>query len=71
MEEGVFNDTFRWQVEMKKVDILPLEKNPDFKPPVDLFQIRINVLWKSGSKERSISLESFQTIKQEESEKKI
>src|SRR4030042_904289 len=29
VEEGVFNDTFRWQVEMKKVDILLLEKNPD------------------------------------------
>jgi len=71
MEEGVFNDTFRWQVEMKKVDILLLEKNPDFKPPVELFQVKVSVLWKSGSKERSISLESFQTIKPEESEKKI
>ncbi len=71
MEEGEFNDFFRWQVEVRKVDILPLEKNPDFKPPVDLFRVKVSVLWKSGSKERSISLESFQMIKQEESEKKI
>ena len=58
-EEGEFDDTFRWQVGVKKMDILPIEKNPDFKPPVELFEVKVKVLWKSGSKERSTSIESY------------
>jgi len=69
-EEGEFNDTYRWEVGIKKMEILPVEENRDFKPPVELFQIKINVLWKSGSKTRSTSIVSFKTLKIEEEEKK-
>jgi general secretion pathway protein I len=61
--EGEFDDRFRWQVEAKKVDILPGEKSTEFKPPVELYKLTIDVLWKSGSKERSARLETYRTIK--------
>lgn len=67
-EEGEFDDTFRWQVETKKVDILPAQTGTDYKPPVDLFQVKVNVFWKSGSKERSTTLETYRAIKPEEYE---
>jgi general secretion pathway protein I len=68
--EGEFDPIFHWRVGMKKVDILPAEKSADFKPPVELFQIRVDVLWKSGSQERSASIESYRTIKGRDHEKK-
>ena len=69
-QEGEFDHTFRWQVETKKVDVLPIEKGIDFKPPTELFQVKVNVLWKSGSRERSTHLETYRTIKLEDEEKK-
>jgi len=69
-EEGEFDDTFRWKVDVKKVDILPIKDNTDFKPPADLFQVKINILWKSGLKERSTYIESYKTIRLEDVEKK-
>ena len=68
--EGDFDKTFRWQVDIKKVDLLPPDKNPDLKLPVNLFQVKVNILWKSGSKERSASLETYKTSKSVESEQK-
>ena len=70
MKEGEFNNEFRWQVNVKKIDILPIEKNPDFKPPVELFQVKVNILWKSGLKERSTSIESYKMNKSGGDEKK-
>jgi general secretion pathway protein I len=69
-EEGEFNETFRWQVEVKKIEILPIENKPDFKPPAQFFQVQINIIWKSGSKEKSTRIESYRTIKPEENEEK-
>jgi general secretion pathway protein I len=70
-EEGVSEDkTFRWQMGVKKVDLLSIDKSIDYKPPIELFQIKIDVFWKSGSKERSTSVESLKAIKPEEGEKK-
>ena len=70
VEEGSFDDTFRWQVEVKKVELLPVGDKPDFKPPANLFQVQIDVIWKSGSKERSTRIESYRTIKPKDDEKK-
>jgi general secretion pathway protein I len=67
-EEGEWDGTFRWQVETKRVDILPAQVGTDYKPPVDLFQVKINVLWKSGTKERSTGLETYKAVKPEEDE---
>ena len=69
-EEGEFNETFRWQVEVKKIEILPIENKPDFKPPVQFYQVQINIIWKSGLKEKSTRIESYRTIKPEENEGK-
>jgi len=69
--EGESDDkAFRWQVVVKKVDLLSIDKSMDYKPPVELYQVKIDVFWKSGSKERSTSLESLKAIKPEEEEKK-
>jgi len=62
-EEGQFDNDFRWQVGVKKVDLLPAEKNPDFKGPVELYHIKLNILWKSGLRERTAEFESYKTIK--------
>jgi general secretion pathway protein I len=64
-EEGEFEDAFHWQVETKRVDLVPGEHGPDFKPPAELFQVKVIVLWKSGSKERSTGIESYKVIKSE------
>jgi general secretion pathway protein I len=69
-DEGDFDKTFRWQVDVKKIDLLPADKNPDLKPPAELFQVKINILWKSGSKEKSASIETYKTIKPEGAEEK-
>lgn len=70
VEEGEFDETYRWKMETKRVDLLPLEKDTDFKPPVDLLHIKVDVIWKSGLKERSVGVESYRSIKLETDEKK-
>ena len=69
-EEGEFNEDYRWRIEAKKMDILPFEKDTDFKPSVELFQVKVAVIWKSGTKERSLNLESYRVIKLKSDEKK-
>ena len=69
-DEGEFDDTFHWQTSTKKIDLLPVEKDTDFKPPVDLFQVKVDVLWKSGAKEKSATIESYKVHKPGEDEKK-
>ena len=68
-EEGEFDDKFRWQVETKRLDILPVENRADFKLPAELFQIQVSILWKSGSKERSTRFESYKTVRLEDEKK--
>ena len=70
-QEGESEDrAFRWQVGVKKVDLLSLDKGVDYKPPIELFQVKIDVFWKSGAKERSMRVESLKAFKPEEGEKK-
>ncbi len=64
-EGGDFDKDFRWQARVKKVDILPPEKFPEFRPPVELYQIKVNILWHSGSRERSAGIETYRTVKVE------
>jgi prepilin-type N-terminal cleavage/methylation domain-containing protein len=68
-EEGEFDPNFRWKVGVRKMDLLPVEKEADFKRPVELYHIRIEVIWNSGTKERVTSLESYKTVKSETDEK--
>lgn len=70
-QQGESDDkAFRWQVAVKKVDLLSIDKSMDYRPPIELFQVKIDVFWKWGSKERSTSFESLKAIKPEEEEKK-
>ena len=70
-QEGESDDKiFRWQTGVKKVDLLSIDKSIDYRPPVELYQIKIDVLWKSGAKEKSMSVESLKATKPEEGEKK-
>jgi len=55
---------------LKRIDLLPFERDTDFKPPVEFFHVKIDVIWKSGLKERSVGLETYRTIKLESDEKK-
>ncbi len=70
VEEGEFNEDYRWRIETKRVNLLPFEGETDFKPPVELFQVKIDVFWRSGLKERSVRLESYRTIPLKADEKK-
>ncbi|MDP2971632.1 MAG: prepilin-type N-terminal cleavage/methylation domain-containing protein [Deltaproteobacteria bacterium] len=70
LEEGEFNETYRWKIETKRIDLLPFERDTDFKPPVEFFHVKIDVIWKSGLKERSVGLESYRTIRLKSDEKK-
>ncbi len=71
IDEGESDDkAFRWHVEAKKVDLLSIDKSVDYKPPIELYQVKIEVFWKSGSKERSTSLESLKVAKPDEDEQK-
>jgi general secretion pathway protein I len=68
--EGEFDKTFRWRMGVEKMDILPGDKGTEFKPPADLYHIRVSVLWMSGSKERSASFETYKVVKPGTDEKK-
>jgi general secretion pathway protein I len=68
MQEGVFDRDFRWQVEVKKVDLLPPEREIQYKPPVELFHLRIDVLWNSGKQERATGIETYRVLKAVKSE---
>ena len=70
IQQGEFDPSYRWQVEVKKVDLLPQGKETSYQPPVALYRVRINVLWKSGTGERASALESYRLLKAEESEQK-
>lgn len=67
IEEGEFDREYRWQVEVKKVDLLPPGRETSYQPPVALYWVRIDVLWKSGTRERTTALESYRLLKAEES----
>ncbi|MGB9627186.1 MAG: type IV pilus modification PilV family protein [Thermodesulfobacteriota bacterium] len=69
-EEGKFNENYRWMVETKRMELLPFERDLNFKPPVECYHIKVHVIWKSGLEERSIDLESYRTIKLETEEKR-
>ncbi len=65
-QEGESDDkTLRWQMGVNKVDLLSIDKSLDYKPPVELFKLKIDVFWKSGAKEKSTSVESLKVIKPE------
>lgn len=65
-EEGQFDEHFRWEVSRQKMDLLPEELLSKIKPPVELMEVKVKVFWKSGQKEKSLSLGSYFVKKNEE-----
>jgi general secretion pathway protein I len=70
-EEGEFDHTYRWKVDIKRADILPIENETNYKIPAELFHITIDILWKSGSKERSNRIESYKVMRLYDEEKSL
>jgi general secretion pathway protein I len=70
-EEGEFDHTYRWKVDIKRADILPIEDETDSEVPAELFHVKIDILWKSGSKEKSNHIESYKMMRLEDVEKSI
>jgi prepilin-type N-terminal cleavage/methylation domain-containing protein len=70
IQQGQFDPEYRWQMEARKINVLPIEKTTDFKPAVELYQIRFSVLWRSGMKERSTVFQSYKTVKLPADERK-
>ena len=68
--EGEFDSNYRWQVEVKRVDLIPPGKDIAYRPSVALYRVRIDVLWRSGLKDRVASIESYRLLKEEESGQK-
>ena len=68
MEEGEFDKNYRWRLEVMRVDLLPGEQPVDITLPVDLYQIKLQVIWKSGSQERAAAVESMKVIKRTDHE---
>ncbi len=69
IQEGEFDRDYRWQLEVRKVDLIPPTGiETSYRPPMDLYWVRIEVLWKSGFKERTAWVESYRAFKTEGSE---
>ena len=68
--QGEFDSNYRWQVEVKRVDLIPPGKDITYRPSVVLYRVRIDVLWRSGLKDRVASIESYRLLKEEESGQK-
>ena len=68
--QGEFDSNYRWQVEVKRVDLIPPGKDITYRPSVALYRVRIDVLWRSGLKDRVASIESYRLLKEEESGQK-
>lgn len=61
-ESGEFDKDFRWQVAVDKINILPVERPPEYQPLVEFYRVKVDVLWKSGSKERITGIETYKTV---------
>jgi hypothetical protein len=57
-------------MEVKRVELLPAAMETDYRPPMDLYQVQVRVLWKSGAKERATRIETFKAVKPEADETK-
>jgi len=65
IKEGSFDESIRWKIEVKKVDILS-SIIEEAKVPSKLLKIDLIIFWRSGINEKSIKLETYRTIKENE-----
>lgn len=69
VEEGELPGKYRWQLEIKKTEILK-ERYGDVPVPLELYQIKLKVNWNSGIKERNLVLETYKFLKETAGEEK-
>ncbi len=62
--DGAFNDLYRWETEIKKIET-PLTLMDDEKKnivPYDIFFLSVTVFWKSGSREKDFKLTTLRSM---------
>jgi general secretion pathway protein I len=66
--EGTFESGYAWTSEVKRATPASSgqKEGDDSDLPVDLFQISVRVTWTSGTRERSLELESFRAFEKKE-----
>lgn len=69
LEEGELPEKYRWQLEIKKTEILK-ERYGEAPVPFELYQIKLKVNWQSGLKERKLVLETYKFLKETAGEEK-
>jgi len=70
VKEGDFDHMYRWQVDVKKTELLPFGKETDYSPPAELYQIQVRIIWKSGNQERMTRIDTFKAVKRKGDETK-
>lgn len=65
VQEGEFDRNYRWRAEFKRVDLLP-PRETDYRPPMELYQLRIDVLWKSGFQEKATGVQTYRSRRVED-----
>lgn len=66
ISEGWFDPDYRWRVGVRKVEILQGNLSADYHPPIEFYQVVIEVIWKSGAQEKMTHIESFKALHMEE-----
>lgn len=65
-ETGKFESGYRWRYVAEPVPMVSQEQAKDF--PIELYKLKVWVLWDSGTKEKSLTFESLKTIAKKEDE---
>ncbi len=53
IDAGRFDDTYRWQLDVRKIEGPPSESGLQEIVPVDLYRVELTVEWDDGRKQRS------------------
>ena len=70
MTEGTFDHQYSWKAEVKKSNPSIVQEMETMTAlPTDLYQIVVTVTWPSGTRQRSLEIESLRAFKGEPGEK--
>jgi general secretion pathway protein I len=59
-ETGKFESAYRWKYVVESIPMVSKEQEEEF--PIELYKIKVWVLWDSGNREKSLTFESLKTI---------
>lgn len=57
---GKFESAYRWKYVVEPVPMVSEEQEKEF--PIELYKLKVWVLWDSGTREKSLTFESLKTI---------